>query len=90
MCERYLHIRRRCGDGDLSVCFCVTVPVRGGSADRADAVVFGVSEPPLHWHALSFGEIVPPHTHTQCILQHTTFKLNAGFIIHLCLVKLSG
>lgn len=40
---------------DLSVCFCVSVPVRGGSADCSDAVVFGVSEPPLHWHALSLG-----------------------------------
>lgn len=49
---------------DLSVCFLVSVPVRSGSADRSDGVILGVSEPPLHWHALSFGELVPLHTHT--------------------------
>lgn len=59
---------------DLTVCFCVSVPVRGGPADRSDAVVLGVSEPPLHWHALSFGELVPLthiHTHSHSY-SHTT------------------
>lgn len=44
-----------------SVCFYASVRVRGGSADRSDVVVLGVSEPTVHWHALSFGELLPPH-----------------------------
>lgn len=49
----------------VRVCFCDSVPVRGGSADSSDIVILGVSEPSLHWHALSFGELVPPPKQTQ-------------------------
>lgn len=66
LCAEVFTYRSICCVGDL--CFSVSVPVRGGPADRSDAVVLGVSEPPLHWHALSFGETAPPpaltHTHT--------------------------
>lgn len=47
----------------LCVCFSHPVPVRGGCADRRDAVVLGVSEPSLHWHALSFGESTKKQKH---------------------------
>lgn len=61
-------------DCDPSVCFWVSVPVRGGPADRRDAVILGVSEPPLHRHALSSGELVASHTHTHintnCSIKH--------------------
>lgn len=52
--------------------FSVSVPVRGGPADRSDAVILGVSEPPLHWHALSFGEPPRPDTHTHA---HTHYNI---------------
>lgn len=69
----------------------VSVPVRGGSADRSDAVVLGVSQPPLHRHALSFGELVPPHTHTHTYT--TALNIQAQRRIHnsyVSLVKLSS
>ena len=79
VCVSYcIYISDRVMVGDLSVWFWVTVPVRGGSADRTDAVVLGVSEPPLHWHALSFGELVRPsartHTHTHTHT-HTLYSI---------------